>query len=118
VNFLADESVDQPIVTRLRKDGHDVVYIAEATPGISDSKVLDQAAKDRRVLLTGDKDFGELVYRQQRANHGVVLLRLDGMATADKATLVSSVVSQHGRKMFDSFSVVTATAIRIRRAKS
>jgi len=50
MNFLADEGVDFPVVQRLRGDGHEVLYVAEMDPGISDEKVL-AAANDKNALL-------------------------------------------------------------------
>lgn len=61
MNLLADESVDRQIVDRLRQDGHAVRYIAEMEPGVSDDTVLDLAYRESILLLTADKDFGELV---------------------------------------------------------
>ena len=70
MNLLADESVDRPIVERLRDDGHEVVYVAELSPSIGDDEVLQKANDSRALLLTTDKDFGELVFRQRRLNLG------------------------------------------------
>jgi len=64
VNLLADEGVDRQIVARLRRDGHNVRYVAEMSPGIPDEAVLDAANRGEALLLTADKDFGELVFRQ------------------------------------------------------
>lgn len=61
MNFVADESVDQLIVTRLRDDGHLVDAVSEMSPGIADDEVLSEAVAQSAVLLTADKDFGELV---------------------------------------------------------
>lgn len=66
MNFLADENVDQQIVDQLRKNGHDVLYVIEMEPGISDDEVLARANRRGALLLTADKDFGELIFRQQR----------------------------------------------------
>jgi len=63
VNFLADEGVDRQIVDRLRQDGHVVLYVAEMERGISDDVVLDLANREGALLLTADKDFGEMVFR-------------------------------------------------------
>jgi predicted nuclease of predicted toxin-antitoxin system len=65
MNLLADEGVDRQIVERLRQEGYSVLYIAEMDPGISDDLVLDKANQVEALLLTADKDFGELVFRQQ-----------------------------------------------------
>jgi predicted nuclease of predicted toxin-antitoxin system len=63
VNLVADESVDRPTVLRLREEGHEVLYVAEFSPGVADDDVLEQANTRNAVLVTANKDFGELVYR-------------------------------------------------------
>lgn len=70
MKFLADEGVDRQIVERLRENGLSVLYVAEIEPGISDDEVLNQANRDTALLLTTDKDFGELVFRQGRVIQG------------------------------------------------
>ena len=62
MKLLADEGVDRPIVERLRESSHQVWYVAEMEPGISDETVLDMANREEAVLLTVDKDFGELYF--------------------------------------------------------
>ena len=79
MKFLADESVDRPIVERLRQEGHQVLYIAELKPGMPDDAVLNLANHETALLLTTDKDFGELVFRQRLHMYGVVLIRLAGV---------------------------------------
>ncbi len=66
MNLLADESVDRQIVERLRQDGHHLLAVAEMAPGVPDDVVLERANQETALLLTADKDFGELVYRQKR----------------------------------------------------
>ncbi len=63
MNFVADEGVDNQIVKKLREEGHQVLYIAEMDPGISDDEVLHQANSQNALLITADKDFGELIFR-------------------------------------------------------
>ena len=84
MNFLADESVDQQIVDRLREDGHFVVYVAEMDPGIDDKDVLYAANQQMALLITADKGFGELVFRQRLVSKGVVLVRLAGLSPAGR----------------------------------
>jgi predicted nuclease of predicted toxin-antitoxin system len=71
MQFVADESVDAQIVAKLLQDGFDVFYIAEASPSISDTRVLAAANRRKSVLITADKDFGDLVYRQQKSHKGI-----------------------------------------------
>ena len=115
MNLLADESVDRQIVTRLRRDGHAVQYIAEMAPGISDDSVLDLANQEASLLLTADKDFGELVFRQGRFTLGILLIRLAGMAPERKADVVASVIVQRSEELPGAFAVLTARSLRIRR---
>ena len=66
MKFLADECVDRQIVDRLRHDGYTVLCVAEMEPGISDPEVLNMVNQEEAILLTADKDFGELVFRQDK----------------------------------------------------
>ena len=59
MKLVADESVEGPTVERLRRDGHNLVYLAELEPGIGDPDVLSLARAHAAILLTADKDFGE-----------------------------------------------------------
>ena len=115
MNFLADESGDQQIVRRLRADGHHVWYVAEMQPGLADIAVLEEADREAALLLTADKDFGELVFRQRRLTTGVVLVRLAGIAPSDKAHLVASAIKQHAAELTHAFTVIAPGAIRVRR---
>lgn len=92
MNFLADEGVDRQIVERLRQNDHQVFYVAEFEPGTSDDVILSQANDIQAPLLTADKDFGELVYRQGLIHAGVILIRLAGLSPDAKAMIVAKVV--------------------------
>jgi predicted nuclease of predicted toxin-antitoxin system len=116
MNILADESIDGPIVYRLRQDGYVVHYVAEMEPGISDDAVLDLANREMALLLTADRDFGELVYRQGRTTSGIVLVRLAGLSPTRKADLVSTALDQHWTELLYSFTVISPGTVRIRRS--
>jgi predicted nuclease of predicted toxin-antitoxin system len=74
--LLADENVALDIVTALRTGGHDVTSIKDVGPGSTDVAVLARALAEDRVLLTFDKDFGELAFHLgQSASPGIILLR-------------------------------------------
>jgi hypothetical protein len=77
VRFLADENVPKAAVAALEGAGHDVVWVRSATPGAADTDILAAAARESRVLLTFDKDFGELAARSALpAGYGVILCRI------------------------------------------
>jgi len=115
MKILADESADNEIVLRLRLDGHDVGYVAEIAPGIMDEEVLILASDESTLLLTADKDFGELIFRQGYVKRGIVLYRLAGLSSQEKAEIVSSAIAEHADELLVSFSVITEKAVRIRR---
>lgn len=115
MNLLADENVDRQIVESLRRDGHDVLYIAEVEPSVSDAVVFDRANEKSALLVTGDKDFGEIVFRDNRlSSGGVVLLRLAGLSAERKAEVVSDAFQKYEAEFLNHFSVVTPGKIRIR----
>jgi predicted nuclease of predicted toxin-antitoxin system len=113
--LVADESVDRQIVERLRQDGHDTTYIAELAPSISDDQVLQEANNRGALLLTEDKDFGELVYRLGRVYAGVVLIRLAGLPPGAKADIVAKVLQDHAVELQGAFTVISPGAVRIRK---
>lgn len=73
--LLADENVPIEAVKDLKRNGVDVVSVIEFSPGLSDKEVLDLANREERVLVTFDKDFGELVIRENVKVKGLILLR-------------------------------------------
>ena len=102
----------------LRQAGHIVLYIAELAPGIADDVILAQANASQALLVTLDKDFGELVYRQSLVHAGVILLRLAGLLPETKASLVAQVLQLRGREMVHAFSVITPGTVRIRKKRT
>jgi predicted nuclease of predicted toxin-antitoxin system len=118
VIFLADESIDRQIVEAVRRIGYEVLSIAEISPGIPDSQVLNRANEAGAVLLTADKDFGELVFRQHLLHSGVVLVRLAGSAPEAKAEILAAVIEARAGELELAFSVVTSKAVRIRRVQT
>ena len=114
MRFLADECCDAPMVSALRADGHDVLYVVETMSGADDDAILAQAYSEHRVLLTEDKDFGELVYRLGQPARGIVLLRFDVTDRALKVPRLQELLAGEGNRLPGSFTVLEADKIRIR----
>jgi len=77
VRILADENIPLRVVAALRDRGNDVLWVREHSPGATDRAVLETAKVQERILLTFDKDFGELAFRANLPHTaGIVLLRL------------------------------------------
>jgi predicted nuclease of predicted toxin-antitoxin system len=86
MRFLADENVSRLVIERLRAAGFDVISIGETKSGAPDRDVLDAADVEGCILITEDRDFGELVIRQRLKVRGVLLLELDRLSNAAEPT--------------------------------
>ena len=84
MKLLADENIHGDVVEWLRSQGHDVLYAAEALSGMSDDELLSAARQEDRILITDDKDFGELVFHRRLVTCGVVLMRLESPSMEDR----------------------------------
>lgn len=115
MRWLADECVAAPLVTLLRAEGHDVLFVAEAAAGYSDADVVALALTEKRLLLTEDKDFGDLVFRRERAVPGVVLLRIGLESSELKATRLAAAIARYGGGLFGRYTVIEETRFRSRR---
>lgn len=115
MNLVADESIDAAITIRLRQEGHHVWAVAEMAPGLTDEAVLTLAHDRCAILVTADKDFGELVFRQGRATHGVMLIRLNGLSAGVKSEIVSAAFKEHTSHFAKAFAVLTPDHLRVRR---
>ena len=118
MNLVCDAAVERPIVQRLREEDHHVLYIAEIDPEAEDDVVLAHASGLNAPLVTIDKDFGELVFRQGRATAGVILVRLAGLTNQAKAEAVASTIRDHRDEIPNSFTVISPGRVRIRRKLS
>lgn len=112
MRFIADESCDFAVVRTLRLDGHDVSAVAELTPRATDQEVIDRAYRERRVLLTEDKDFGRLVYVAGAKSPGVVLIRFPTQSRGELGISVSSLVRTLGPRLAGGFAVLQSGRVR------
>lgn len=114
MRFVADENIPVRIIQRLRAAGHTVDAIGELTPRAIDADVLLRAEQSAAVLITQDKDFGELVFRRGQAAHGVLLLRLEGLSLEAKTTATVLAVSELGTRLEGTFAVLAPGHLRLR----
>ncbi|MBS1824739.1 MAG: DUF5615 family PIN-like protein [Acidobacteria bacterium] len=115
MKLVADESVEGPTVLALRAAGHEVLFIAETSPGIEDIAVLEFARGEKALLLTADKDFGELVFRNREPHFGVLLMRSLARTPEETADSVLAAITKYGTQLENHFSVLAGGALRIRR---
>jgi predicted nuclease of predicted toxin-antitoxin system len=114
LRLLADENIATPLVRTLREAGIDVIYVAEFASGITDDEVLERARKEDRLLLTEDKDFGELVFRMKRELAGVIMLRLPCAPGSSHWGRLQTVLNRHGNKLKGHYTVIEKNRVRFR----
>lgn len=116
MKFLADECVDAGLIDMLRTAGHDVLCVQERSVGLDDVAVLSLAAEEDRVLLTEDKDFGELAFRRRNVVvPGIVLMRIDPAARDLKQSRLAAAIDRFGERLTGHFTVIHETRYRTRR---
>ena len=115
LRFLADESCDFAVVRTLRSAGYDVLAVAEVMTRSVDQDLIAQAGRERRILLTEDKDFGWLVFASHAESPGVVLMRFPGNARQALAQIIVQVVQEEGENLTGAFVVVQPGQVRISR---
>ena len=115
MNFLFDQSADFRLIAHLRTLGHDVVAISRQYPhGLPDDDVLAIARQETRVLIVADRDFGELIFHQERAHAGVIFFRLPGATLQTKIDHLNTVLEEHMDELArGEFLVVTPGRIRV-----
>jgi predicted nuclease of predicted toxin-antitoxin system len=113
MRFLANESFPLKAVEALQEQGHDVLWVRTDCPGITDEEVLFRAQTDDRILLTFDKDFGELAFRSGlSASSGIILFRISPQSPSFVARIASAAIASRS-DWTGHFSVVEESRIRM-----
>jgi predicted nuclease of predicted toxin-antitoxin system len=113
MHILADENFPGDAVTTLREHGHDVLWVRTEAPGISDREVLARAQAEDRIVVTFDKDFGELAFRfGLPATSGVILFRLALSSPSSVARLAPAALETRG-DWAGHFSVIEEGRVRM-----
>ncbi len=115
MRFLLDQSADARLVSYLQSLGHNALRIGKEYPhGLPDARVLAIAHAERRILITADRDFGELVFRLRQPHAGVILFRLGDYAELPpRIERLNHVLSHYGDRL-NQFVVVTRRSVRVR----
>ena len=114
MKFLLDECCDASLVQDLRTSGHDVIYAIESLRGANDEEILTRAFSDDRILITEDKDFGEIAYRLRRPTRGIILLRFDVSERFEKIPRLRALIGQEQENLYHKFIVLESDKTRIR----
>lgn len=114
MKLLANENIPAALIKGLRAAGHDVAWVSEISSGIADPQVIEWAIREERLLLTFDKDFGELAFaRSLPASCGVILLRLPMDDLKRLIMMVVELITSRDDWQ-GQFAVVEETRVRLR----
>ena len=116
MQFVADENVDPRIIARLRLDGHEIYSIYESNRGLKNGEVLALANQRQAVLITEDKDFGEMLQREGCLVAGVVLLRLPDKTVSleQKVEIVARTIHQYSSRLLGFLTIIKPEGVRSR----
>jgi predicted nuclease of predicted toxin-antitoxin system len=115
--FLLDESTNYQIAPHLRTNAHDVTAVGQDYPAsLKDTEILAIAVAEQRIVITNDRDFGELVVREGRPHAGVILLRLGSVTTDELIARLDEVLAQY-EEFAGRLVVVSRSRIRVRRVE-
>jgi predicted nuclease of predicted toxin-antitoxin system len=114
LKVLMEVGVGKAVEDWLRDAGYDVVAIRDLNPRMSDTDILALAVSEQRLVVTMDKDFGELVYRSGQPHAGVLLLRLDDARSDEKVSVIAEIFTKYGDQLEGRFSVYHEGRLRIR----
>ena len=112
LKFIADVNIEKRIVDYLLEKGYDVKCIPDYNCEMTDEELLKVANEERRILITNDKDFGELTFLQKKHSIGIVLIRVKNQQTRVKLELLIKLLSKYREKILDHFVVITETKFR------
>ena len=115
MRFLADESCDFAVVRALREAGHDVAAVADLTDRAADEVVIELAVRESRILLTEDKDFGQIVFATGRETTGVILIRFSAKVRTELPSAVIRTVEAQGEQLTGAFVVLQPHRTRVSR---
>lgn len=113
MRFVVDECTGPVVAGWLRQQGHDVFSVYEQASGLGDPDILAEAVAEHRILITNDKDFGEMVFRAGETHEGIILLRLDDESPTNKIRVLQQLLDKYADRLAANFTVVTETAVRI-----
>ncbi len=112
VKFLKDECTGKRLAVLLKNAGYDVLFVGDWKPSASDDEVLQKANEEGRILITDDKDFGELVFRLGKPSSGIILIRTSTTNPATRFDLLGILLKS--TDAYGKFIVLKDNVIKIR----
>jgi predicted nuclease of predicted toxin-antitoxin system len=115
MRLLVDVGVGKLVERWLATQDFDVLAVRDLDPEMADAAILALAAAEQRLVLTMDKDFGELIVRSGKLHAGVLLLRLDDAGSEEKQRIVQQIFALHHDALAGNYCIYQKGRLRIRR---
>jgi predicted nuclease of predicted toxin-antitoxin system len=112
MRFLVDECTGPVVAAWLQAQGHEVFSVYDSARGMDDNDIVQKALEENWILITNDKDFGDQIYREHKAHHGVILLRLDDERAKIKISVLEKLLHSYADRLPEQFVVVTEEKVR------
>lgn len=113
IRFIVDECTGSNVASWLELEGYQVLSIYDRMRGLKDSEILKIARNENWVIITNDKDFGDMVFKEKLSHHGIILLRLDNERSENKIEVLGKLFEFHIDELMENFVVVTEKALRV-----
>ncbi len=113
MRFIVDECTGPKVARWLKSLGHDIFSVYDEARGADDQTIIDKADEENFILITNDKDFGELIFKFNKKHKGVVLLRLEDERPENKIKVLSRLLESYSDKIENNFTVVTEKNVKI-----
>jgi predicted nuclease of predicted toxin-antitoxin system len=114
LRFLVDESTGYLVTNYLLDAGYDAISVVDLFPRVSDKDILAYAVQEDRIVITNDKDFGDLIFFAHLAHRGVILLRTEEHRPFARWRLLEPAIQRYALRLQGAFTVITNEGIRIR----
>jgi len=113
INYLADENIPLLVIKELKKEGLKIEYLPEKLLGMKDKELINYAREKEFILLTFDKDFGQLVFKEKVKSQGIILLRFPPISPTKIKSIIKEILTDKGFDPNGKFVVVHETHMRI-----
>jgi predicted nuclease of predicted toxin-antitoxin system len=113
MRFLVDECTGTSVADWLKSEKHEVFSVFEQWRGVSDDEIIEKCQNEDYILITSDKDFGEMVFRNQKVYNGIILLRCEPNIFKKRIEVLNKLIQNYSDSLQNNFVVVTNDKVRI-----